>query len=313
MGRLNEYSLRLREYYQFPKFLLSYKTLSLGAKYLYMLLYNRWRLSAARGWKDSNGDIYFIYTREEMEHALGLTDKPIRRILNELKNTKLLEEVRVGHCKPHRLYLYEPCQCQVHESDMGPTHESDMGPTHESDMGPTHEPDQVSPSNNNYSNNDYSNNNYSNTRTYTIQKDGTYESKSSSKRNDYPEEFEQCWAWYPKRAGANNKIAAYKAWRARVKAGVKAEDLLIATQNYQALMRAQGIINTSYVMHASRLYGPHDEYEYFLNLTSEEIAHATRNNKTRSEQKSDRVEEKLRRIYNEAGKALSSNEKSMGS
>lgn len=112
--RLNAFSQSLKEYDQFPRYLHTiYKSLSIKAKYLYMLLYNRWRLSIQKGFKDDNGDICIIYAREEMEEDLGLSDKPVLRLVNELKKAGLLEEVRLGHGHKNRLYLYEP----VYEED----------------------------------------------------------------------------------------------------------------------------------------------------------------------------------------------------
>ena len=47
-------------YFQFPKFLLKYP-ISQNGKMVYMLLYDRARLSQLNNWLDENGWIYVIY------------------------------------------------------------------------------------------------------------------------------------------------------------------------------------------------------------------------------------------------------------
>ncbi|MEI1656947.1 DNA-binding protein, partial [Escherichia coli] len=42
-----------------------------------------------------------------------------------------------------------------------------------------------------------------------------------SSRQEYSPEFEQAWQEYPKRAGGNSKSAAFKAWKARLREGIK--------------------------------------------------------------------------------------------
>ena len=53
----------------------------------------------------------------------------------------------------------------------------------------------------------------------------------------YPDEFEECWAAYPKRPGAS-KSASYKAWAARLKAGASAVEMLAGTRKYAAYVAA---------------------------------------------------------------------------
>jgi hypothetical protein len=122
------------------------------------------------------------------------------------------------------------------------------------------------------------------------------------KEFNYSEEFENTWAYYPKRQGANSKVTAYKHWRTRIAEGVKNEDLLIATKNYQVLMSNCGSTGTAYVMQAQRFYGANKEYEQFINIKPEELIHAehSRNNQTGSyksdKQRREEVNESINRI-----------------
>jgi len=59
------------------------------------------------------------------------------------------------------------------------------------------------------------------------------------KRNDYPAAFEEAWQAYPTRPGAN-KRATFKAWTARIKAGIAAETMLAGARAYAAYIQATG-------------------------------------------------------------------------
>lgn len=87
--------------------------------------------------------------------------------------------------------------------------------------------------------------------------DGT---PAQPKKGDYPTEFEKLWAEYPKREGSNPKNKAYQAWNARRKAGVTSEAMSAGLQRYVAFCGAKGQVGTSYVMQASRFFGPGLEF-----------------------------------------------------
>ncbi|MNG58144.1 hypothetical protein D3C79_162670 [compost metagenome] len=87
--------------------------------------------------------------------------------------------------------------------------------------------------------------------------DGT---PAQPKKGDYPAEFEKLWAEYPKREGSNPKNKAYQAWNARRKAGVTFESMAAGLQRYVAFCGAKGQVGTSYVMQASRFFGPGLEF-----------------------------------------------------
>lgn len=80
-------------------------------------------------------------------------------------------------------------------------------------------------------------------------------SVNSSKNSSLNPEFEKAWETLPKRAGNNPKAAALKAWTARIKAGVRAEDMQAGAQRYATFMRATGKEKTEYVMMASTFFG----------------------------------------------------------
>lgn len=88
------------------------------------------------------------------------------------------------------------------------------------------------------------------------------------KKNAYPDEFEQAWAIYPKRAGGNSKADACKAWNARVNSGATAQELLDGTRRYAEFVRATGKLNTEYVKQAATFYGPSKHYEEAWKVTA---------------------------------------------
>ena len=82
-----------------------------------------------------------------------------------------------------------------------------------------------------------------------------------SAKQDYSPEFEKAWQAYPKRAGGNSKAAAFKAWNARLKDGVKPEVMLAGVKRYAAFARATGSVGTQYVKQAATFFGPDRHFE----------------------------------------------------
>ena len=84
---------------------------------------------------------------------------------------------------------------------------------------------------------------------------------ASAAKYNYPEEFEEVWSVYPKRAGGNSKADAFKAWNARMKSGVAPETLLEGALRYAAFIKATGRLNTEYVKQAATFFGKSLHYE----------------------------------------------------
>jgi uncharacterized protein YdaU (DUF1376 family) len=95
---------------------------------------------------------------------------------------------------------------------------------------------------------------------------------SDDATGDYSIEFEQFWKAYPKRDGGNSKRAAFKAWKARLRAGVKSYDLILSANRYAEQMAAQGRIGTSFVKQASTFLGPDDHWQEVMTSNVHPIA-----------------------------------------
>lgn len=80
-------------------------------------------------------------------------------------------------------------------------------------------------------------------------------------KQDYSPEFETAWDAYPKRAGGNSKAGAFKAWKARLKDGVKPDDMLAGVKRYAAYARATGSVGTQFVKQAATFFGPDRHFE----------------------------------------------------
>ena len=82
-----------------------YNQLSLSAKFMYGLLYDRLQLSLKNKWYDSDGIVFQYYTNEQFMLDLSASEKTVIKIKKELSNIGLLKEVRQGVNLPNRLYL----------------------------------------------------------------------------------------------------------------------------------------------------------------------------------------------------------------
>ena len=90
-----------------PKFLFEgeFKALSNNARVLYTLLRDRHDLSLQNHWVNEKNEVYLIFTRKNMEEMLGLSDKTVKKAVDELKNFGLIEEEHIGLNKANRIYL----------------------------------------------------------------------------------------------------------------------------------------------------------------------------------------------------------------
>jgi|GEM_PF-5119510 len=79
-------------------------------------------------------------------------------------------------------------------------------------------------------------------------------------RRTYPEAFETAWAVYPRHT---DKGAAYRAWRARVRAGATPADLERAARHYADHCRREGR-EERFIKHASTFWGPTEPWREYL-------------------------------------------------
>lgn len=98
-------------FFQLPKsiqFNEEYKELSIEARYLYMLMYDRNKISISNNWFDENGDIYIYFSIESICEEMKVGNKKAIKLKRELINSNLIEEVRQGINKPNIIYVNQP-------------------------------------------------------------------------------------------------------------------------------------------------------------------------------------------------------------
>lgn len=99
-------------HYQLPKVLVGtayYQKLCAEAKFLYMLINDRLKLSIQTAkdtgkFVDEHGDVYVIYPNEELIRDTGYKKDKIIKLKKDLIKYHLLDEERQGLRQPNRLY-----------------------------------------------------------------------------------------------------------------------------------------------------------------------------------------------------------------
>ena len=93
---------------QFPRWLLEdarFVPVSMEAKFVYMLLFNRFQLSKLNGWINDRGEVFVIYTRRELSERLNISEKRVSAAMNELREYQLIWEKRCGRGYANQIYL----------------------------------------------------------------------------------------------------------------------------------------------------------------------------------------------------------------
>ncbi len=103
--KINE--VKNNAFYQFPQWLLDeeYKNLSLRAKVVYMLIFDRRTLSIQNKWHDKNGEVFVYFTIEEFMSKLSCSRQSVVNAKKELSDCLLIKEDQQGVNKPNRIYI----------------------------------------------------------------------------------------------------------------------------------------------------------------------------------------------------------------
>ena len=105
---------KLPVYLMYPRFLLELD-MNDTAKMVYLLLYDRARLSMQNGWLDADGRVYVYYTEEHLAETLHRTEATIRTAMNTLEHHELILRKRQGAGKPNRIYVCIPKDAQTYD------------------------------------------------------------------------------------------------------------------------------------------------------------------------------------------------------
>lgn len=77
---------------------------------------------------------------------------------------------------------------------------------------------------------------------------------------DEPPGFAEAFAAYPRRSGSNPRLAAAKAYHARLSEGEDPAEILAGVRRFAAWAAATGKVRTELVMQAKRFFGPERHY-----------------------------------------------------
>ena len=102
------------QYYQFPKFLLELP-LSQNARIIYMLLYDRARISRKNNWADEDGRVYAVFPIDELSQKTGKCKSSVKKALKELDDAGLLIRKFGGFSKPRHMYVMTPNKGEISE------------------------------------------------------------------------------------------------------------------------------------------------------------------------------------------------------
>jgi hypothetical protein len=81
--------------------------------------------------------------------------------------------------------------------------------------------------------------------------------KRKPRKIEYSPEFEKAFGIYPPTSEGHSKAAAYRAWRARIAAGVSPDELIGGVERYAAFIQASGRT----VKMASTFFGPDEHWK----------------------------------------------------
>ena len=96
-------------YYQIPQELFESKLykdkLNSDSKILYAFLLDRLTLSKRNDWVNAKGEVYLIFTRQEVQDKLNLSDKTVSKAFKQLTDARLVCEKRQGLGKPNLIFV----------------------------------------------------------------------------------------------------------------------------------------------------------------------------------------------------------------
>lgn len=82
--------------------------------------------------------------------------------------------------------------------------------------------------------------------------------RATAPTSKYTVEFEEAWALYPSRPGAS-KAATFKAWKARLKSGATAMQMIEGAAAYAAYCKAERT-EPQFIKQAATFFGPGEHY-----------------------------------------------------
>ena len=195
-------------YYQIPKSLFcgKYRSLSSDARVIYAALKDRMELSRQNKWYNEQGEIYLLFTKENLGELVGVSAPTVYKAMQQLKNVELIEEIRQGLGRPNKIFI-----CRIDTTCFSSrTKESLDQDLNNFNIRPKNILDQDI-KNFNTNEPEYSETEYKeyNAREDDHQNDGVESAKQEKEPSLSQKRFEEFWRAYPRRVGKGAAERAY--------------------------------------------------------------------------------------------------------
>lgn len=107
-------------FFKFPQKLLrdpAYRDLSMSAKVLYGVLYDRAELSRKNHWNDSDGKVYIYYPIDDIAELMCLSKTTVVKCLQELEVFRLIKKIRQGLGRPSKIYVFNTSKIVTYDNE----------------------------------------------------------------------------------------------------------------------------------------------------------------------------------------------------
>lgn len=105
LRRITKQQLENQAFAKMYKFLIDIPELDSDSIVLYTMLRDRFNLSLANNWVNKYGEVYLIYTIDDMCKLIKRSRQKIYKSLGKLKEVGLIETERSGYNKPNHIYM----------------------------------------------------------------------------------------------------------------------------------------------------------------------------------------------------------------
>ncbi len=109
MGYYKINDLNNNSFFKIPKTLMENDcysgVLNSDAKIIYALLLDRMELSRKNKWVNEEGEIYLLFTKDELANMLKLSPATVYKAFKTLEKCRLIRQERQGRNKPNRIYI----------------------------------------------------------------------------------------------------------------------------------------------------------------------------------------------------------------
>src|SRR5690625_3604593 len=101
--------IELERFYRVPKAFVENERyrggLDSNMKFLYAILRDRYELSIKNNWVDDQGNVYCLYSRENLAEDMNISTRTVSRCIKKLVDMNLMKEVQKGQGKPNFMYI----------------------------------------------------------------------------------------------------------------------------------------------------------------------------------------------------------------